>query len=177
MSDPKNLIKPLLAELHSSLQALVGHYRQLLEIVRLEKTALIEADLTAVQGVTHSKEAQLEIIRQAEVKRVGLVQEIALTWKVPFRDLTLNRIILDAQAVDAAVSETLRTDLVTLTLLMERTAEQNAKNKEVCIQSLKHIGEMKKNVLGEAEPKNETYSKKAQKVNSTGGGRLISGEA
>ncbi|MBL7715960.1 MAG: flagellar export chaperone FlgN [Bdellovibrionales bacterium] len=177
MSDQKTQLKALLAELHQALHALVGSYRQLLEIVRVERTALLDADLTAVQGATHAKEAQIEIIRQAELKRVQLVQELAMVWRFAIKDLTLNKIILEAQAVDAALSETLRTDLTTLTLLMERTAEQNTKNKEICIRSLKHIGEMKKNVLGEAEPKNETYSKKAQKVNSTGGGRLISGEA
>ena len=166
--------------IYESVQKLVGFHRQLLDVVRQEREALVNADLKSLQETTSAKEQIIEAIRAQETKRLKATSELTLDWKRPFKDLTLTNIIIAIQGVDPKGAEALRSTYNALTILIQRTVDQNKANRELVERSLEHVHNMKKNVLGETVPRSNTYSQQGQRVNATGaqrGSRLISKEA
>ena len=166
-----------LNEIYASLQKLIGLHRQLLEICRMEREALTQADLKQIQEATLSKQGTVEAIRRAESTRINAVSELAMAWKRPLRDLSLPNLIIAIQGRDPHGAEQLRSAYNTLTILIQRITEQNDDNKALVERSLEHVNEMKRNVLGEAVPKSNTYTSQGQRNGVTGGARLLSKEA
>jgi hypothetical protein len=168
--------KPVL-DIHQSLQKLIGLHRQLMDVVRLEREALIEANLKAVHDVTVSKQALIEAIKISEFERQKHVAALSLLWKKPIRDLTISNIIILIQAREQKLAEQLRSDFNALTILIKRISDQNIDNQALVERSLEHVHNMKRNALGESAPKTDTYNPHGQKTNSGGSARLISREA
>lgn len=160
-----------------SLQKLTGLHRQLMETIRLEREALVAADIMRIEEATVAKQALVEAIRAAEADRLKNVAEIALVTKRPLRDLTLPNLIVLIQGEDVKASEQLRTAYNALSLLIKRISEQNKENQKLVEASLVHIQEMKSNVLKESTPKNSTYTAKGQKASGVNGARLIQKDA
>lgn len=161
----------------ASLQKLVGVYRQLLEVVRAEKEALVSAELRAIQEVTARKQALLETIRQEETARLKLVTEFAMKWKTPIKEITASALAIQIQAQDMKLADQLRSVSNTLSVMIKRAADQNEENKLLVQKSLEHIGAMKRNVLGESTAKANTYNPQGQKSRGAGGSRFVSKEA
>jgi flagellar biosynthesis/type III secretory pathway chaperone len=168
--------KPL-NEVHQSLQRLIGLHRQLMDNVRLEREALVAADLKAIHDCTAAKQALIESIRQAEAHRMRAMGELAVLWRRPPRELTLSGIVIALQGKDPETADRFRSILNTLTVLIQRITEQNDANRSLVERSLEHVHAMKKNVLGESVPRSETYNPNGQKSGGMGGARLISKEA
>lgn len=166
-----------LEQIHQTLQKLVGLHRQLMEIVRVERLALTEANIKGIQEAALAKQGIIEQIRNIESERMKALAELALHWKKPVRDLTLSAIIIEIQGRDPKYADSLRSAYNTLTILIKRVSEQNEENKALVDRSLEHIEQMKKNVLGESVPKTNTYTAKGTRANGAGGARLISKEA
>jgi flagellar biosynthesis/type III secretory pathway chaperone len=162
---------------HAALQRLVGSHRQLLDACRLEREALVQADLKQIQETTLAKQGIVEQIRQAESQRIRHLSELAMRWKKPLRELTLPNLIIAVQGTDPRLAEQLRSSYNTLTVLIQRITEQNDDNRALVERSLANIDQMKRNVLGEAVPKSNTYTPQGQRAGVTGGARLISQEA
>jgi flagellar biosynthesis/type III secretory pathway chaperone len=148
-----------------------------MEVVRLEREALVQAELKAIQEATLSKQALLEAIRQAESERLKATAEIAVAIKRPLRDLTLNQVIISVQGLEPKTADQLRSSLNMLTILVERIQEQNEENRSLLEKSLEHLHTMKRNVLGEATPKANTYTSHGQKSHSGAAARWVSREA
>ena len=172
----ENKSPEILKQILDSLQKLTGLHRQLLETVRLERQALVEANLKLIQELTTSKQSILEVIRLTELARTKQIAELAVAWKKPFRDLTLSNVIIGIQGWDIKLSEQFRTALNTLTVLVQRVSDQNEDNRGLVEKSLEHIHAMKRNVLGEASPKANTYTSQGQRTHTNGHSRLISKE-
>jgi predicted phage tail protein len=170
-------LEPGLTELYQTLQKLVGFHRQLLDIVRLEREALLNVDLRSVQETTLAKEGLVQLIHQSETQRIKQVTLIAVQWKKQVKDLTLSKLIIEVQGKDLKFADQLRSMLNTLNLLTERIIEQNKENSRLAANALAHVDEMKKNILGEATPKSDTYSSQGKKMASTSGSHFISKEA
>jgi len=166
-------IKKIYEELH----LLTGFHRQLLEVVRLERTHLIDADLKAIEMITAKKQILIEQIGQTESRRLKLLAEVAVLWKKPIRDVQLQNIVIQIQSDDPKGAEQLRSIHNALTLLIQRITEQNAANRTLVEQSLEHIRQMKVNALGEAAQGSQTYTASGQKAIGTQMPRLYSGEA
>ena len=165
------------ARLQQSLQKLIGLHRQLLETVRLERDALLSADVRAIQETTLAKEALIESIRVADNERLHVIGDLALAWKKPARELTLSNVIIVIQGESLKAADQLRSSQTALQLLVQRTQEQNQNNRKICERSLSTLQTMKKNVLGEAAPKSDVYSQQGQRVNAAAQSRLLSREA
>ncbi|MGK5082221.1 flagellar protein FlgN [Bdellovibrionota bacterium FG-1] len=163
-------------QIRESLQKLIGLHRQLLEACRLEREALVQADLNGIEETTQEKQALVEAIRAAEVERLNHVATLAMAWKRPLRELSLSNLILAVQATAPKMSDQLRSNLNALTVLLDRIQEQNDDNRRLVERSLVHVNQMKKNVLGEAVPKSNTYTAHGQRQATTSGARLISKE-
>ncbi len=166
-----------LNKIQEVLHKLIGLHRQLMDTVRLEREALANADLKSVQEATYAKEALIQAIRTAENERLKQMAEIAVSWKRPLRDLTISNLIIEVQADQPKLADQLRSAYNALTILIQRVTEQNDENRKLVEESLDHIKNMKRNVLGESVPKSDTYSAQGQRVTTTGGSRLISKEA
>lgn len=165
-----------LSQLYQILQKLVGLHRQLMDVVRSEREALVSADLKGIQEATYVKESLIQSIYVAENERLKLMGELAAIWKKSIQDLTLPNIIIEIQGRDPKSAEQLRGTLNVLTILIQRISEQNRSNREFVERSLQHVQNMKSNVLGESTVKAETYSPHGQKINATGSSRLLSKE-
>jgi flagellar biosynthesis/type III secretory pathway chaperone len=177
-SRPTQTPKPApFAAIQASLRELIGLHRQLLEACRAERQALAQADLRQIQDSTLAKQGIIEGIRQAEGQRIQAVADLALAWKRPVRDLTLPNIIIAIQGLDPKGAEQLRAGFNALTVLIERITEANDFNRSLVERSLANVNQMKRNVLGEAVPKSDTYTPQGQRAGVTGGARLISHEA
>lgn len=166
-----------LVSIYQSLQKLVGLHRQLLDTVRSERTALVDADLNAIHTITSTKQALIESVHQVESERLKLTGELAVLWKKHYRELTLPNIIIHIQGYDAKGAEQLRSVFNTLTVLIQRISEQNQDNRRLIEKSLEHVHQMKKNILGEATPHSNTYTQQGQRTSSPQGSRLLSKEA
>lgn len=163
--------------IHLSLQKLTGLHRQLMDTIRMEREALLAADIKSIEEATRAKQMLIEGIRLAENERIRAVSELALVWKKRLTDLTLPVIFTQIQTSHPKLAEQLRSAYNALTILIKRITEQNQDNFTLVQNSLTHIHEMKKNVLGETVPKSNTYNPQGQKQSSAKGARLISKEA
>lgn len=163
--------------IYDVLQKLIGLHRQLYETCKLEREALVNADVRGIQEQTHAKELVIETIKQQEALRIRATAELSAEWKKPIADLSLRTIILDLQAERPELSAKYQSALNALTILIERAKKLNESNRDLIERSLEHVNEMKKNVLGEAVPRSDTYTAMGQKTANTGGARLISKEA
>ena len=166
-----------LNKIYETLQTLTGLHRQLLETVRVERTAIIDADLRAIHQITATKQDLVEKIRLTENERLKFTTELAVLWKKPLRDLTLPNIIIAIQGEDSKGADQLRSIHNTLTVLIQRITDQNSNNLVLIERSLEHVNAMKKNVLGESAPASGTYTQSGQKTSSSSSSRLFSGEA
>lgn len=165
--------------LHACLQKLIGIHRQLLETVRQEHEAIANAQHKDLQECVYAKAALIEGVRQQELLRQGVVEKIAHQMKSPLEEVTLSSIILEVQNSDPKFSEILRSSQTALKLLAERVIEQNNYNRDLLKQSLDHVHEMKRNVLGEHKPKSQTYTAQGRKSmlgSESNNARLISKE-
>lgn len=167
----------ILTQVYEKLQKLVGLHRQLLEAVRTERESLVQADLSAIHSVTSHKQALLGSIHQVESERLRAMGELAVLWKKPFKELTLPHLIIQIQGHDAKGAEQLRTAYNTLKLLIQRISEQNQDNRALIEQSLGHLHNMKKNILGETVPRSNTYTHQGQQKSRPQVSRLLSKEA
>ena len=163
-------------KLFESLQKLVGIHRQLMDIVRAEREALVQADIKEIQNITAIKQGLVEEIHHVEAERVRVVGELAIAWKVSPQELTLPKIIIQVQGKNLKFAEQLRTTFNTLTVLIQRITEQNNHNKKFLESSIAHIDQMKKNVLDESASQTNTYTQQGQRSTPSGASRLISKE-
>ena len=161
----------------ASLQKLIGLHRQLLDACRAERTALVAADVRQIQDATLIKQGVVEAIRQAEAARIGHVAELAMSWKRPARELSLPNLIIALQGREPAFAEQLRSALNTITILIQRITVQNDDNRQLVERAMVNVDEMKRNVLGEAVPRSNTYTSQGQRSGVTGGARLFTHEA
>ncbi|MBI3534442.1 MAG: flagellar protein FlgN [Deltaproteobacteria bacterium] len=159
------------------LQKLILLHRQLLEKVREEKEALVHVDVSAIEGITQTKEALTESIRNEESKRLKLVGELAIEWKIPLRSLTLSQLIIEVQGRDLKTSNQLRSAYQTLTFLVQRIQEQNRNNVHLVEGSLNRIQNMKKNVLNESAGNTKTYTSQGQSAVANAKSIMLSKEA
>jgi flagellar biosynthesis/type III secretory pathway chaperone len=166
-----------LAAVHRILQKLIGLHRQMLDAVRTERSALAGADVRTLQESVHAKEALVESIRQLESERLRVMTDLALALRVPLKDLTLSRLAIEVQGGDLKAADQLRSARNALVQLAERIREQNEYNRGWVEQSLAHVNQMKRNVLGESKPASDTYTARGARQGGAGQSKLISKEA
>jgi hypothetical protein len=165
-------------KLQEALNKLVGLHRQLLELVRSEKDAIVAADLKLIQDTSHAKEILVEAIKTTETRRLEELGKIALTLRRPMKELSLSELAIVIQARDPKRADHLRSVQNALKLLVDRVVEQNRYNAELVSRSLESLTEMKANVLGEGVRQAQTYGQNAQKVTpSQSAPRMLSQEA
>ena len=159
------------------LNQLVGFHRQLLDCMRAEKLAIVSADLKSLHEATTLKQALIQSVSAIETDRQKVMNDFALLWKVSSKELVLSQVAIRMQGIDLKAGDQLRHLQNTLGILIDRIQEQNTENKALIERSLTHLHEMKRNVLGEAQPASQTYGQHGKNVSREPGARLISKEA
>lgn len=166
--------------LHECLQRLIGLKRQLLEIIRAEHEALVQAQVKSIQEATYAKHGIIEAIREKESERRIALAEISTLWNKPTESLTLSALIQSLQnssnTRDQKRAELFQNNLNILTLLLKRVSEQNDENRILVEKFLIHLNQMKLNVLGELSPKADLYTQQGTRANVSTAARLISKE-
>ncbi len=166
----------VVTQVYQQLQKLVGLHRQMLEAIRAEREALVDADLAAIRSVTGIKQTVIEAIHQAESARIKAVVALALAWKKNYTNLTLPQIIIELQGDQPKAAETLQVTFQTLKILTQRIALQNQDNAAFVEKSLEHLGKMKSNILGETQQKSQVYNQRGHRQDSSSLARLLSKE-
>jgi flagellar biosynthesis/type III secretory pathway chaperone len=173
--DPK--VSQTVVQLAQELKTLLGLHRQMLELVRTERSALVSADIKLIQENNFKKEAIIEAIRNQDAIRMKLISQLAYFWGRKSEELTVSKIIIQVQGSDLKMADQLRSTWQALNILIERIMDQNERNGELLEKSLEHVNEMKVNLLGEGSPKAQTYTQQGQRSAPQSGARLISKEA
>ncbi len=166
----------LIQSLYDCLYRLLGLHRQLLESIRLEKDALIEANVKSVQDAVAAKEKHIEAIKKTEMERHRLIHELGRRWNRDETTLTISEISVLIQGSQLKMADQLRSVMNALNVLITRITEQNRYNRTLVEKALEHIGNMKRNVLGETVPKSTTYTPQGQRSGGMQGARLLSKE-
>jgi flagellar biosynthesis/type III secretory pathway chaperone len=138
----------------------------LIRCLEAEKDALLLADLTLIQDASASKQQLIESLAQLEARRVRLVGSA-----------TMREIVLDpsGELLPPTRAE-LESRWENLRQLVSIAVDKNRSNQQLLSSSMKHIENMKRNILGESVPKSGTYSAQGSKVagsNQQGARKII----
>lgn len=166
-------MEKVLAELYQQLQKLLSLHRQLLELLRTEKQALVDADVTKIEELALSKQGLLDQIAFHDELRRKLIAQLSPGGGDA---ITLSKVAIIAQGIQVKLGEQFRSVQQALSHLLGRIEEQGSYNRQLVEQSLETLVQMKRNILGSEAPRANTYSARGQQNNNNSGARLISRE-
>lgn len=169
----------ILDQIVESLQKQLGLHRNLFECLRLEKEALQSFQSARIQERTLEKESILHAIQESERARAKLVLEWTAVSGKPEPAITVTEIIERIQGRYLPQAEKLKAVQSSLSLLLQRLIQVNEDNRSLVESGLKHVQEMKRNVLGASAPQGSGYTQRGTRAlpDSATEGRLLSGEA
>lgn len=170
-------MEKLLGQVYQNLSKMLGLQRRLLELVRVERESLVQADRQVLAKIVQLKQNLVEEIYQAESERLKLTGDLAVWLKRPLRELTLPQLIIVIQGIDLKLAEQFRSTYHALTILVQRIRDQSRDNEQVIERSLSNILQMKKNILDESTGKARTYTSQGQSSSRGPSHHLISKEA
>lgn len=167
----------VLRELAQNLQKQLGLHRELLENLRREHQALLNAEKREIQEITYAKEIVLATLGQVERDRMSLMVRLTDGRLIKATPQSVTEVILAVQGEHAPLAESLRSTGQALRILIERITKVNQENAHLAQNALKHLDQMKTNVLGEAQRKAETYTDRGSKqTGQARESRLLSAE-
>jgi flagellar biosynthesis/type III secretory pathway chaperone len=162
-------------ELQKTLNEILGAHRDLLDIVRTEKSALVAMDAEGTETCLINKEQAIAKLRNLEKKRILICEKLYANLQLPEADHRLSQIAVAIQAVMPERAEKLRSIQNALKILIDRIKSQNTQNMKLVEASLEHLQNMKKNVMGESNPMTRTYNRSKQ-TQHKGEPRMLSKE-
>lgn len=166
-----------LRDLAQNLQKQLGLHRELLENLRREHQALLNAEMREIQEITYAKEIVLATLGQVERDRLALMTKLNDGRLIKAVPQSVTEVIVAVQGEFAQHAEGLRSTAQALRILIERIAKVNQQNAVLTQNALKHLEQMKSNVLGEAQRKAETYTDRGSKqTGNARESRLLSAE-
>lgn len=158
-----------LTELSGCVSQLLSLHRELYEITRNERQALLDADTKALHALVLKKELLLETIRQEDRLRKHLCQDLA-------PGLTLLQTIDQLESRGFPQAGPLRGTRQALQVLVTRIQEINTSNQLLIEASLKHVEAMKSNALGTGLAKSPVYGRTGQRGPALSGARHVAVE-
>jgi flagellar biosynthesis/type III secretory pathway chaperone len=170
-------MEKILSELYLQLQKLLTLHRQLLDLLRAERQALVDADPAKIEELALSKQGLLDQIALADESRRKLVSSVAAAARLPAETVALSRVAIVAQGLQVKLGEQFRSVQQALSHILTKVEEQGAYNRALVEQSLERLVQMKRNIVGSEAPKSGTYSASGQQAAPGSGARLISREA
>lgn len=135
-------------------------YRQLIDLLRVEKEQIIGVNLKELRNSTYSKEAILDEISREEQRRKAWCLDAAKTSGIEEKNITIEWVVSNmatGQEVDQLLS--LKQALSHLIL---KAREMNLDNQSLVKSALVDAQEMKKNILGLSTDQPKVYGKNGQ---------------
>ena len=158
----------LLGRLFGIIQAQLGYYKELLQVSRQERHAIIHQDLQGVRKAIEDEEQLINLTRSAERARAQLSGQIAEKIGIDPGQLTLSRII-ESKAAPAGIDfGILQQDLLGVIVELDQV---NRSNSRLLRSSISFINKVFNSL---AEPKNKvTLYNNSGKTGVSGPGRLL----
>lgn len=145
-------------KLVTSLEDIIGLYRQLLEVVRKERELLVAADRQGLEDNNMLKEQLLLKLKLADASRLRSATDLA---RLIGADAEAPRLQELSQKLGSPAGDKLRTQHSTLEVMIGRIVSLNKENEEYAQAALKNLngamGEIKETISGKS-----TYEKKGQ---------------
>lgn len=159
----------LIEELITILRKEEEAYKELLPIIENKTQVIIKNDLTALQEITAKEQLTIELVTALEHKRDEVIVNMGVVLNRNPKTLTLKKLIgiLEKQPKEQTELSKLHDSL---TSLLKRLSELNARNQMLIEQSLEMI-EFNMNLLQSTRmsPGSGNYSKNAYENNSAAG--------
>jgi flagellar biosynthesis/type III secretory pathway chaperone len=130
-----------LNELLGILRVETGLYRQMLEAMGRERTALLRSRRTEIDALTVEKRDLIERLQAVERRRVDVLHHLSRHWDRPFSEVTLRRITRSSPEPIAMEFRRIRDELMGL---MTRVKQENQRSEALC----RHVGELLKTAYG-----------------------------
>lgn len=168
---------PNLDELNKNLRHQLSLYRQLVDLLRVEKEFIVGVKLKEIRESTYSKEAILDEIHREELRRRRWIKEAADFLKISEKEITVE--IVATKLANPADYESLVSLKNTLLHFIKKAQEMNLEIRALTENALNDAQALKRNILGLTSDRPQTYGPKG----SMGGGaadrgaRFISKEA
>jgi len=145
-------------KLSETLDEMTKIYRQLLELVRKEKSILIQVNLSEIENLTVQKEEMIQKLKIAEMLREKYAQNLGVELGL---SSTAPRLSELAQRLPGEAADRLRQVQSALEMVITRIQELNRENENYVQSALKTLngalGNIKETLSGKA-----TYERKGQ---------------
>ncbi|NUM57152.1 MAG: flagellar protein FlgN [Bdellovibrionaceae bacterium] len=145
-------------KLVQNLDDLIKLYRQLLDLARKEKEALINAESEVIIDINSQKEIQIQKIKLADTLRYKHAKELCVLVKA---DTENPRLLEIAQKLQGTMGDHLRNLHKTLDMIISRIIELNKDNDELAQRALKVLNGTMTNIKETLSGK-KTYERKGQ---------------
>lgn len=150
-------------------------YKDLLEVLKRERTSLVSVKLKEIREATLIKETLLSEIHREEIARARWNAAFSADSGIDVLELTVDRII---DHVGPAASEALANVRTALKFMILETKQVNSENQKLTESALREAHSMKENALGMSGDRAVTYGPKgAVGKNNERNARLVSHEA
>ncbi|MCO5142366.1 MAG: flagellar protein FlgN [Oligoflexia bacterium] len=146
--------------LTNNLKHQLSLYRQLIDLLRVEKEQIISINLKELRNSTYSKEAILDEITREEQRRKAWCAEAAQSMGVEEKIVTIEWIV--AKIATGSEVDQLLSLKQALSHLVIKAREMNLENQALVKSALVDAQEMKKNILGLTTDQPKVYGKNGQ---------------
>jgi flagellar biosynthesis/type III secretory pathway chaperone len=158
--------------LGESLSEQLNVYRQLLELAKKERDALVASKIETLNDVVSQKTYFSQLSDRIEDRRIALMTELAVSFNCRFEDFTLQRL---ANLIDQSTSEKflqLRSDL---TAVIKELKKENDTNKRLITHCIM-LMDNSVNILNSMLCRESTYIHTGYFNKANGGGFVFSGK-
>lgn len=156
---------PNLEELQKNLKHQLTLYRQLVDLLRVEKEHVVAVKLKEIREATYAKEAILDEIHREEYRRQRWTKEAATALGIAESELTME--IVAARMGEKDQYEPLISLRNTLVHLVRKAQEMNLDNKRLVESALKDAQALKRNILGISSDQPQVYGPKGNMGSGT----------
>jgi flagellar biosynthesis/type III secretory pathway chaperone len=150
-----------------------GLYRDLLELLHLEKEAAVQLDLDRLQQVGRLKDELTDRLRRLGSQRQEALTELAARLAVPAEAVTLKALAQRLPETHSQHLSQLRTELLTI---IQSVQEANKQNRALLAHSI-DLMKGSYQLLNRLTAHNPVYARSGSVFSNGSGGRLFSGQA
>ena len=151
-------LAPNLEELQKNLRHQLTIYRQLVDLLRVEREHIIAVRFKEIRECTYSKEALLDEIQREEFRRIRWVKEASLFLGLPEKEVTMEVV---ATRIGASEQFEQFFSLKQAMLHMVKKArDMNQDNQALVESALKDAQQLKRNILGLSSDQPQVYGPK-----------------
>ncbi|MGZ3695187.1 MAG: flagellar protein FlgN [Bdellovibrionota bacterium] len=151
-------LAPDLEELTKNLKHQLTLYRQLVDVLRLEREHIVAVRLKEIRESTYSKEALMDEAQREEFRRMRWVKQAALYLGIAEKDLTMEMVA--AKIGGPELYESMFSLKQALLHMVKKARDMNKDNQSLVTVALKDAQQLKRNILGLSSDQPQVYGAK-----------------